>query len=1012
MRSTRRFHAAVAAALGVLMPSAAPAEDAFTLAVLPDVQQETSGPRFVNRLQWIVNNRAAQNIKFMMQCGDMMNFNLDSQYAFMSEGLKTLDNASFPYATCIGNHDTAAVREDSGSAAPGNVNTNLRNTTKYNAYFPTTRFRSLTGTYEAGKIDNAYHTFSAGGLNWMVLNLELWARTGPVNWAKTVVANHPNHNVIILTHAHLNSDSTLQQNNGGYGDNSPQYVFDNLIKQYANVRLVFCGHVGSHGYRTDTGVKGNKIYQFLQCYHDNATNPTRLIQINTASGTLKSSVYCPYTNATKTDGSSFTVTGVSWVQPGTAVPAAPSNLKATSVSTSQINLAWTDNAGNETGFKVERKTGSGGAWGQVATPGANATSWSNTGLAAATTYYYRVRATNAGGDSAYSNEASATTPAPPPPAGSGIGLRGEYFDNANFTAARIVRTDGTVNFDWGSGSPDAQLGVDSFAARWSGAVQAQYTQTYTFYATTDDGVRLWVDGKLLIDAWADRAPAESSGTIALTAGRKVDLRMDYYENGGGAVAKLAWSSASQAKQIVPQSQLYPWSGRDIGSVGVAGSDSLTGSSFTVKGSGADIWNTADGFHYVYQVLTGDGEIKARVASVENTNGWAKAGVMVRESLNADARHAMAVMTPAYGFAFQRRTTPAGSSTTTGYGGIAAPYWVRLVRQGSNFSAYRSADGNAWKWVGTQAMAMGTPAYVGLAVTSHNNGVGCTAQIDNVATGTSAAPAGALVAVTYVSTVKPYSLGTAQAGALPYIDRSYVITALPTVLNGGVLVRTANDDKGVTTSSHLTLRLGKAATVYVVYDKKGTLPGWLSGWWTSRSDTVTTTDAGPSPMRVYQKSVGAGDLVLGGNLQAPASGSQDDYFVVVQGAVGKAEPAGSDLARMAAEVYAEGPIPADCWQHEGDTDGDGLTDDFEPAYALDPAKPDTDGDGTPDEGVLDADGRTLWEVQEGVDLGAAGDGGASGDDGGGSRCGSIGIDLLLPLGLLWIARRRRARRTTA
>jgi hypothetical protein len=214
--------------------------------VLPDVQQETSGPRFVNRLQWIVNNRTSQNIKFMMQCGDMMNFNLDSQYAFMSEGLKTLDNASFPYATCLGNHDTAAVRSDSGSAAPGNVNTNLRNTTKYNSYFPTTRYRALGGVYESGKIDNAWHTFSAGGLNWMVINLELWARTGAVDWAKTVVASHPNHNVIFLTHAHLNSNSTIQQDNGGYGNNSPQYVFDQVIKQYANVRMVFSGHVGTH----------------------------------------------------------------------------------------------------------------------------------------------------------------------------------------------------------------------------------------------------------------------------------------------------------------------------------------------------------------------------------------------------------------------------------------------------------------------------------------------------------------------------------------------------------------------------------------------------------------------------------------------------------------------------------------------------------------------------------------------------------------------------------------------
>jgi transcriptional regulator CtsR len=93
------------------------------------------------------------------------------------------------------------------------------------------------------------------------------------------------------------------------------------------------------------------------------------------------------------------------------IPSAPSNLAASAVSSSQINLTWTDNSSNETGFKIERKTGSGGTYAQIATVGANVTSYSNTGLSASTTYYYRVRATNSGGDSAYSNEAYATTQA-------------------------------------------------------------------------------------------------------------------------------------------------------------------------------------------------------------------------------------------------------------------------------------------------------------------------------------------------------------------------------------------------------------------------------------------------------------------------------------------------------------------------------------------------------------------------------------------------------------------------
>ena len=95
------------------------------------------------------------------------------------------------------------------------------------------------------------------------------------------------------------------------------------------------------------------------------------------------------------------------------IPAAPSFLIASVVSSSQINLSWTDNSDNETGFKIERKTGIGGTWTEIDTVGVNVTTYQNTGLTPATTYYYRVRASNAGGDSDYSNEASATTLSPP-----------------------------------------------------------------------------------------------------------------------------------------------------------------------------------------------------------------------------------------------------------------------------------------------------------------------------------------------------------------------------------------------------------------------------------------------------------------------------------------------------------------------------------------------------------------------------------------------------------------------
>ncbi len=185
----------------------------------------------------------------------------------------------------------------------------------------------------------------------------------------------------------------------------------------------------------------------------------------------------------------------------------------------------------------------------------------------------------------------------------------------------------------------------------------------------------------------------------------------------------------------------PWQHQDIGAVAAVGSATYSGSTFTVKGSGADIWGAADEFHYVYQTLTGDGTITARVASQTNSNAWAKAGVMFRNTLAAGSMQADMIITPTSGSSFQWRATTGGTSAGANSAGPVAPYWVRLVRSGNNFSAYRSADGAAWTQVGTTtAIAMGSTVYVGLAVTSHADGTLSTVTFDNVSvTGGSGGP---------------------------------------------------------------------------------------------------------------------------------------------------------------------------------------------------------------------------------------------------------------------------------
>jgi len=153
----------------------------------------------------------------------------------------------------------------------------------------------------------------------------------------------------------------------------------------------------------------------------------------------------------------------------------------------------------------------------------------------------------------------------PYPAGTGTGLNGDYYQSASagaFTTLKLTRVDPMVNFDWGTGSPDPAVPADLFAVRWTGLVQPRLTDTYAFYTLSDDGVRLWVDNQLLIDNWTDHGQTENIGTIPLTAGQPYQIRMEYYENGGGAAAKLSWSATGLPEEFIPQTQLYPFTNTD------------------------------------------------------------------------------------------------------------------------------------------------------------------------------------------------------------------------------------------------------------------------------------------------------------------------------------------------------------------------------------------------------------------------------------------------------------------
>jgi hypothetical protein len=615
----------------------------------------------------------------------------------------------------------------------------------------------------------------------------------------------------------------------------------------------------------------------------------------------------------------FNLTDFSITDTGTAppVPAAPSSLTATAVSSSQINLSWTDNSGNETGFKIERKTGAGGTYSQIATVGANVTTYSNTGLAASTTYFYRVRANNGSGDSAYSNEASATTQAggtaPAAPAGltatavsssqinlawtassgatsynvkratvsggpystiatgvtttsysnTGLSASTTYYyvvsavnssgESANSSQASATTqasssgpnlalnrpvaasgyefdgstaqtpeqaVDGNATTLWKSRNLDNEwiyvdLGgsksINQVGLKWDWSYPSAYkiqistqasnptawtdvysTTTFTggnvvnsFTAVNATFCRLLCVTRAVLfgQQWQNKLfefevygpsgtppsittqPASQTVTVGQTATFSVvatgtaPLSYQWRKNGANISGATSSSYTTPATVSSDNGALFsvlvsnaygsttsanatltvtsgggslpsPWQTSDIGAVAAAGSASFSNGTFTVAGSGEDIQGTADEFRYVYQVATGNCEIKARVAGVGNTNPWAKAGVMIRETLAAGSKHAYMNVTPSSGVEFLWRSSTGGSSSQSLNSG-SAPLWVRVVRSNKNFTGYISSNGVDWTQVGSINITMSSSVYIGLGVTAHNDGQLNTSTFDNV-----------------------------------------------------------------------------------------------------------------------------------------------------------------------------------------------------------------------------------------------------------------------------------------
>lgn len=285
--------------------------------------------------------------------------------------------------------------------------------------------------------------------------------------------------------------------------------------------------------------------------------------------------------------------------------------------------------------------------------------------------------------------------------------------------------------------------IDAGGSTATSNVIVTVNQTLTSMALTPELSTITAGSTLqltasLLDQFGNAMSSQPTFTWTLESGSGTISSSGLYTapNGPGlAVIKAASPTMSKKVTITTSTGDLFANGADIGSLSLAGSDSYANGTYTLSGAGTDIWNTSDEFHYAYTSITGNGIIIARVPSETNTNSWAKAGVMFRNTLDANSAYAMLCVTPTKtnGLSFQYRANASGSAATNAnYTGVTAPYWIRLTRVDNTFKAERSVDGITWTQVGTaQTISMNQTIYVGLAACSHNTASLMTATFDNV-----------------------------------------------------------------------------------------------------------------------------------------------------------------------------------------------------------------------------------------------------------------------------------------
>lgn len=285
-------------------------DQTLRLVILPDTQSYLESCPEIMEAQFSWLAEQGPDIDYVLHVGDITQDNTHAEWALASVYFDLIHD-KIPYAFSLGNHDFGS--------APGKY-ADVRDSGLANKYFPLDKMKAnarIEGAFEADRIDNTYHVFDHNGQSWLILALEFGPRDEVLDWANTIVENHPEHRVILLTHAYMYVGDKRQsegdnwrahgygigQDTGKKAVNDGEQIWEKLVKNHPNFFLAFSGHVLHEGYGKliSEGTHGNKVYQFLanyqrgvQGYGDGCNGYLRIVDVNLKEGTLQIKTYSPW----------------------------------------------------------------------------------------------------------------------------------------------------------------------------------------------------------------------------------------------------------------------------------------------------------------------------------------------------------------------------------------------------------------------------------------------------------------------------------------------------------------------------------------------------------------------------------------------------------------------------------------------------------------------------------------------------------------------------------------------